>query len=197
MSFRKNWLPNLFFFLLGPLVFKPTWQPWVENLIGLPRDRLVRAAGYVFELSVLVLGLWVFIKQVPRLTNLARSLPSAARVAVGQLYRRVALLLRRSGDLLPRELNTQQETTAALTMKILRAPGASAGDLTPAAISPGSGGTALTGYPPSVNMRSPLPQFVTTNNTWMLEDFMRQQRAQLAAGGFATNGTQVGPSYWD
>lgn len=59
--FREHWLPSLVASILqllaGALIFKQQVQPWVENLFSLPRDRLVRAAGYIIGLSVLLFGL--------------------------------------------------------------------------------------------------------------------------------------------
>jgi hypothetical protein len=57
VSFRKNWLPNAFFFLLNAVIFKQQVQPWLENLLSQPRDRVLRVAGYIFGLSLLLFGL--------------------------------------------------------------------------------------------------------------------------------------------
>jgi hypothetical protein len=132
MSFRKNWLPNLvtglLYFLLGPLIFKPVWQPWVERLLSLPLELLARVAGYAVGLSALLFGLLH-----------AR----AVFTVIGRLYQRAALLFRRSGDLIPRELSAQQGTQVSLSMRVIRAaPGApSAPDAptnrTPPAFPPG------------------------------------------------------------
>jgi hypothetical protein len=105
MSFRKSWLPNLFFFLLGPLIFKPTWQPWMENLIGLPRDRLLRVVGYSIGLSVLLLGLLRARMISPWIKNLGQV-----------VHQRLALLARRSMDLTPAEfpVGTPSATAAAI-----------------------------------------------------------------------------------
>lgn len=70
MSFRKNWLPNLVTtFLLAPLVFKQQLQPWVENLLSQPRDRLMRAGAAILALSVLLLGLLRVRTLWPRVRN--------------------------------------------------------------------------------------------------------------------------------
>ena len=159
--FLERWLPGLVTsalqLLAGALLFKQQLQPWVEHLLGLPRNLLLRAVGYAVGVSLVLFGLLH-----------ARTV----RAAFGRLYARGALLMRRRGDLIPRELTVQQETVATLSTKVIRAPGTPT-DLTPATISPGTGSVVLTGYPPTVR--------TTNNSELMLQEFNRQQRITLQA----------------
>jgi hypothetical protein len=88
VSFRKNWLPNLVTtFLLSPLLFKQQLQPWVENIISQPRDRLLRTVGWIIGVSVLLFGLLR-----------ARTLWSWVRSAVARRLRKRGAILPFSGS---------------------------------------------------------------------------------------------------
>jgi hypothetical protein len=147
MSFRKNWLPNLVTSLLqllaGGLIYKQEVQPWVENLLGLPRDRLLRAVGYCIGAAALLFGLLRGRVMWPRIKSLAQG-----------VHQRLALLARRrSMDLTPEALPPRTASATAI------------------ALQPLAGGA-----------QSPLPHFVTANNSaWMLQEFTRQQRIALRA----------------
>jgi hypothetical protein len=109
-TFRKNWLPSLMTSLLqllaGGLIYKQEVQPWVENLLGLPRDRLLRAVGYSIGLSVLLLGMLRARVLWPRIRNLAQV-----------VRQRLALLARRRPmDLTPEALPPGTASAIAAAM---------------------------------------------------------------------------------
>jgi hypothetical protein len=74
VSFRKNWFPSLVIsalqLLAGGLIYKQQVQPWVENLLSQPWDRILRVAGYILGLSALLFGLlraralWPWVRNV-------------------------------------------------------------------------------------------------------------------------------------
>jgi hypothetical protein len=103
--------------LVTAAIFKQTLRPWLENFIALPRDRLVRAAGYIIGLSILLFGL---LRVQRTLWPWIRKLAPAFRAALGQVYQRIALRARRPMDLTPEAL--PPGTASAIAMATQPAP---------------------------------------------------------------------------
>jgi hypothetical protein len=162
MSFRKNWLPNLVTsilqLLVGALIYKQQVQPWVENLLSMPRGFLMRAIGLAAGVSALLFGL----------------LHARAVLALmGRICERASLPIRRGrGDLIPRELRAYQDTVATLTTKVIRAP---------VALSPEAGSITLAGHAPILSVGSPTPQFITNSSGRMYEQAVHQQHMDALA----------------
>jgi hypothetical protein len=160
MSFRKNWFPSLVISVLqllaGGLIYKQQVQPWVEDLLSQPRDRVLRVAGYIFGLSVLVFGLLR-----------ARTLWPWVRNVVARRPRSRVTLLPLSGSSLSATIGA-----AALTASVSPP------------LPPGTASAiAMAMQPPP--QRSQLEQFVN-NSHWMQWEAAQRQHDIAARFGTST-----------